>query len=767
MARSLEELLELLESSRLPQAAGQQLGGSFGSERGVSFFELLEACPQRAEQQGEWLERGTEGASAGTIRSLLEQMRLLLSGKSCPILAITGMLNAGKSSLVTGLLEPSNRQRVLIGAGNDQGTHRFVLWLPAAWQQQPEQWQLLWDQLVQLFGHQPEWLSSDPQQAHAQYNGWLLAGYQPLAASSGCAASGPTQLPVAWEVPLVALDRALDRWNLGLLDCPDGQTGWRPQLDPSTGVPSSLTGNMSLAPAELATARLAEPTTFSEQSQQIAASRQRLMCRAARLCSAALSVVSAESLHDQTVNLLLEQITDAMPGIQRWLAINQVKRQYTAEQIAKDVRPLVDRHRLAGVYMAYHYLGPHLRERLVPRYPGQADAGDDRPQAVFFRITPGPASTPPQPQEDDRFLIGLASTLAESELLFDQRLSVRERLGKEIEDGYAVIQSHQQRLREQCQKLLFALADTVHELATGRHQAGAKTELRLEISPQVQGELIESLHRTSPLWARPSLMLDKQLQQVKQWMHQPFANLQLLRRIKDRCSQATEQVLDRFRRREGAQAVPAERLLEVLQRHDRSTWLWQSESADLLSAVERALQRWRQDGRVELDPTVLDQLTAELWSKMPWRSRALRVLAPAGTILGPILAVILLPLDFGGSAVLIYASVPELLAAAGLGSLAAGLQGSPAATLSLQAAAWQQASDLLALLCDAFGLERPTAEQLAIWNKSRVAGELTASRLPPQPSPMEGGLPVRAALQPAFRDALDQLLAEIVDEVPR
>jgi hypothetical protein len=767
MGGPLETLNRLLASSQLPQAAGERLTGSPGGEQGLSFFELLEACPKRAHSRSAWLEREPDGPSPATIRSLLEQVRLLLSGKSCPILAITGMLNAGKSSLVTGLLERANRRRVLIGSGNDQGTHRFVLWLPAAWKQQPQQWQLLWDQLVQLFGYQPEWLSSDPQQAHAQYNGWLLAGYQPLANSVGSAALGPAELPVAWEVPLVALDRELDRWNLGLLDCPDGQSGLRPGVDPPSADRSGLSGAASQPPQDFAGSRLSEPTSFSEQSQCIAESRQQLMCRAARLCSAALSVVSAESLHDQAVNTLLEQLADAMPGIQRWLAINQVKRKYSAEQIADDVLPLVTAHRLSGVYMAYHYLGPQLRERLVARYPGQSDATDGSPQAVFFRVIPGPVSTPPEPIDGDRFLTDLAGSLSESELVYDQRRSLTERLRREIDNGYLAIQTDQQRLSEQCQELVCAVADTVHELATGREHASSKTELRLEISPQVQSELIKSLHRTAPAWARPSLMLDKQLQQVKQWLHQPFANLQLLRRIKDRCSQATEQVLDRFRRREGAQAVPAERLLEVLQRHDRSAWLGQVEPKALLSAVEQALQRWRQEGLVELDPGVLDQLTAELWMKMPWRARAWRVLAPAGTILGPILAVTLLPLDFGGSAILIYASLPELLAAAGVGSLAAGLQSSPASSLSLQTAAWQQASDLLALLCDAFGLERPTAEQLANWNESHAAGKLTLSRLPVQPSHLAGELSVRATLQPAFTARLDQLLAEIVEEVRR
>jgi GTP1/Obg family GTP-binding protein len=49
---------------------------------------------------------------------------------SYPVIAIAGMLNSGKTSLVSTFLSPQGRTRTLRGVGNAQGTHRFVLWLP-------------------------------------------------------------------------------------------------------------------------------------------------------------------------------------------------------------------------------------------------------------------------------------------------------------------------------------------------------------------------------------------------------------------------------------------------------------------------------------------------------------------------------------------------------------------------------------------------------------------------------------------------------------
>ena len=76
-----------------------------------------------------------------------------------PTVAVAGMLNSGKTSLVATFLSDEGRKRTLRGANNDQGTHRFVLWLPQAWQNDAELWGLLMSRIGYAIGHPPEMLA--------------------------------------------------------------------------------------------------------------------------------------------------------------------------------------------------------------------------------------------------------------------------------------------------------------------------------------------------------------------------------------------------------------------------------------------------------------------------------------------------------------------------------------------------------------------------------------------------------------------------------
>ena len=75
-----------------------------------------------------------------------------------PTVAVAGMLNSGKTSLVATFLSQAGRARTLRGANNAEGTHRFVLWLPTAWEQDTELWALLMDRIGDALGQQPEML---------------------------------------------------------------------------------------------------------------------------------------------------------------------------------------------------------------------------------------------------------------------------------------------------------------------------------------------------------------------------------------------------------------------------------------------------------------------------------------------------------------------------------------------------------------------------------------------------------------------------------
>ena len=67
------------------------------------------------------------------LQGILKQLQLSDRVGRCPILAVSGMLNAGKSSLISTYLSMQGRQRVAEGVDNASGTHRFVIWLPSKW----------------------------------------------------------------------------------------------------------------------------------------------------------------------------------------------------------------------------------------------------------------------------------------------------------------------------------------------------------------------------------------------------------------------------------------------------------------------------------------------------------------------------------------------------------------------------------------------------------------------------------------------------------
>ncbi len=137
-------------------------------QRPLSFWQILESLPNEesddnfsgSEERRAVAIQGNEPV-ATRLRRFHSQLQVIDSAAECPILAITGMLNAGKSSLLAAFLSPEGRKRVLIGQANDQGTHRFVLWVPEAWRRDESTWQMVNNQLSAVFGVAPEPLAGD------------------------------------------------------------------------------------------------------------------------------------------------------------------------------------------------------------------------------------------------------------------------------------------------------------------------------------------------------------------------------------------------------------------------------------------------------------------------------------------------------------------------------------------------------------------------------------------------------------------------------
>jgi hypothetical protein len=142
-----------------------------------------------------------------------------------PIVAVAGLINSGKSSLVAAFLSPQSRTRVLRGISSREGTQRFTLWAPASWKQDAAFRNQLEQMFTRVFRHAPEPLAETAETAHAQQ-----------------------RENESLDVPLLAFDTALDLHGIALLDCPDVQRPQPAKRKVSTRDSKHLAGPEKFAP---------------------------------------------------------------------------------------------------------------------------------------------------------------------------------------------------------------------------------------------------------------------------------------------------------------------------------------------------------------------------------------------------------------------------------------------------------------------------------------------------------------------------------------
>ncbi|EMI56541.1 hypothetical protein [Rhodopirellula sallentina] len=643
-----------------------------------------------------------------------------------PTIAVAGMLNSGKTSLVSSFLSPAGQARTLRGTSNREGTHRFVLWLPQSWRDDVELWSLLVSRIGDSLGHPPEDLSENPDQAASQYNN-----------RSG----DHSQLSVA----LLATDPALDELGVGLLDCPDIVS------DEELGLGS---------PKE----------------------RKELLGRAATLCSAFLIVTDAASSRDTTLADLMRIASDLMPGVPRMLAVNKVRPRQTPDQVHETFSPLSQKHGVASIYAAYDYDVPASR----PFIPHREDEASDRrlanpmdsstgkvessetaqesePLPVFFEVSPNPDENPPASIDEGRFLESLPLKLDRGVLFSQLHRALRINLEKVIWDrGLDAIRRNADASFAKTRECHEVLLDASLEFFAHRKIGGEVMELRLHQSERILRQLSESFAATAPWYARWGVRLNSTIRRFVGGAGDFMRSL-----TPSALSQkAADDIKGRFRSGEYGGLIAPEGLLAEIERHGGTVVLshyrdHQTEASPgkhsiddsglsleepneegtvtisnqrgfvndaelLLPPIQRAVTRFEQDDFTTLDPRRLDEAIRMMWSEIPMHKKLAHGLTPLATIFAAFGAALMIPVDFGHSFIL-AASIPELLAAAGLGALAAMWAGNQGAREVGQQAARQQLADFLAVLCDELGVARPDPPM-----KVRVANHqvtLPASRI--------------------------------------
>ncbi len=627
----------------------------------------------------------TQGRELGTrIGGLIGQLQVFDTISRCPILAITGLLNAGKSSLLATYLSPANRPRVLRGVGNQQGTHRFVLWLPKVWWDDPDLLNTLLAFVTNLFGHAPERLSDDPHTAAQQYNGCVLSNSlmrgQTLDADEVDQGSARSPDIDPMSIPLVAYDDNLDALRVGLIDCPDIQTGF------------------------VSAADVAHGETVHRPSD-MAAQRREQLARIGRLCSAFIVVGKLSSLHDDGLLQILTTLRDAMPGVPRMLAINKIKSRYAPETVAEEAQGLVDRFGLNAVFGAYDYRSSLASSR-IPSAPPKMLSGDGE-QPIFFELNGAGDNS-----ANRKYLFNLGDRLDAGQLSQASSRSLVLQLKTQTARGLEWLESNQQQRLQQIRDAWQTIADACYEFMAERDASGKATGLRLQASPAIISQMADSLRRTAPMWMRVSLNIDRTARQFQQAISNSAARFTILKSASESVSQFTK----KFRRGEGAQVVTPERLAETLRRCDRHDSLEQVPRETLVAECEIAMQRFAEENKTLLDEAELNKWSEQVWQDMSWRDKLWKGTQPLAVVMAPLLAVVLVPFDGGGSAVLVFASTKELLAAAGLAALLGpATTGGEALSIVHRETPWRQLSDLFAIGCDCLGLPRPkTSAQMPV-----------------------------------------------------
>lgn len=700
----LDELASILENSK---PDGWVIASGAGVEAiQYSFSEVLETFVSGG--QGKIRE----------IRSLLQDTRVCLSAPSVPIIAVMGLLNAGKSSLVSTFLSDEGRRRVLVGSSNTQGTHRFVLWMPSSFRRDATVWSYVETRLQALFGCVPEQLSEDPLVAAQQYNDTRTRQVgMSLAESDGDRASGSSnEVQAAISIPLIAFDEQLDRYGIALMDCPDVQTGFL--------------GHRGLEEFG---------DKVVDRAERVALHRVEVLARVSPICSAFMVVLPANAMHDQKVTELMHLLRNRMPHTPQFIAVNRVPRRYTTEEIRSELDKLYGLESLHRLYMAYSFEGPNQRERL-PKPPDHWSIPTQNALPLFFRIDQVPVPQPPHAMKELRWMLDLGRELDPKGLLSDAIRSHTSRLQTEMITALQTIRKKTIEVNRSRENMLQSLVRACVHYSL---EPGSSGRVRLQASKQIVEQISQSLERTAPWWARPGRWTTRmteygksQVGQLSQWIKVPAW-------LSERTEGLVQFIQRRWNSGDSAKIVTADALLDAIAREDiHGDWhldddssLHQESRDRIRQAVQHGIDRFMQESRVELDLQQLDEITKAMWAQMPWSKRLMAGLAPAAVLFAPLLAVMLIPLDFGGTSVLVFASLKELLGAGVAGIGMAMLSPDRIPKIAESEAAWKQLGDLVAVLCDSLGLDRPNLKEPIEVNLGAESRAIYVSAVPTNMNP--------------------------------
>ena len=424
-------------------------------------------------------------------------------------------------------------------------------------------------------------------------------------------------------------------------------------------------------------------------------------------------------MHDQKVSQLMRLLRERMPHTKQIAAVNRVPRRYECKTIQQELVTLYGRESLDRCYMAYGFDGPQMRDRLPVPDPAWNIADND-PLPLFFRIDRFPPIQPPAIIPKDDWLLNIGTQLDFESLLADSIRSHVSRLQSELFSALNM-------LKRQCETNLHQRKGMRESLVNACLQfslePNAPTKVRMQASRKIIEQVSQSLERTAPWWAMPGRWTTRMAEYGKARVSQLGHWFKLPAWLSGKTEGLVQFIRSRWSSGDAAKVVTADSLVDSIRRFDKSGhWGLDNPYANsddgvrtkLVNIVQRSIDRFQEESIIELDVAELDAVTSKMWEQMPWSKRLATGLAPAAVLFAPLVAVMLLPLDVGGSSVLVFASLKELLGAGVAGLGIALLSPDRMPKIAESEAAWQQLGDLVATLCDSLDLERPSKELPAI-----------------------------------------------------
>lgn len=658
-------------------------------------------------------------------------LRLLSSTTPSPILAVCGLLNSGKSSLVAGFLSDRGRQRVLVGLGDDAGTHRFVIWLPESWKANTALWNAAIDQIGQVFGQPPQILSDDPAVARRQYNGLL----DKAESDSGGATAPDGQ---TFAEPLIATDPMLDELGVGLMDCPDIQSGI---FGPSNDLPSVENG-----------------ATF-RAFQDVADQRARTLLKSLRIASGLIVVAQSNLIRERTLQQLLECAHVEMPRTRLFVAVNRVPKRYSPDEIKSEVNRHYRKYQPHGIYMAYDFRGPDANSH-VPDTPRQWKSENRTTLPIFFDIDAPNTREIGKPLPPEDYLVSIGSRLDANQLASELVGSTIERVVANLKHCEHSIQSAVSSGQKRLKRLHVAFSEAILQFTAVQ---GEGSNVRLQLSQEIIDQVRQSLERTAPWWAKPSQSISRWSTSVGTSAKGLTKKIPGLPSVGKKVNESVEWIRGKIRSGQSGSVMTASQLATSLRRSDHAGDLPASGSQtddSVVAASNNIIVRFQSESHARLNDTALDGATALLWKNMPLKQKLYTGVAPATLIFAPLIAVVTIPLDFGTTHVLVFATVKELLLA---GVASAGiflLQSDQFPELAESQAAWQQVSDLFAITCDEFGCARPQSVNLPYVQIGRETRQILKSDIKTASLSSNCLIPI-LEYQSGFRDRFYAVLGEL------